>query len=280
MEMSSLVRVALVCSLALGANGCFLPTPFTEPASPLIVGHYRQRDGAPAVGARVAVTDDARDATCSKARALVATDSAGAFRLPATTVRRRGVFLVPAFERFANAYWLCASAADSVLHMAYSGWVSLGERPAALDSLACLEWAWQDEARVTCWEPEDSRTVQMDGRWEDAGGAGFFRLIVVEITPDARKPGVFLQWVEPSTDGTSERVRETVALPLAPKPLEIEAATLRLTRAGATCVRVSSTGEAPHWWSAQQAREDAAFVLGAPGQMRRVRSCAREGAMH
>jgi hypothetical protein len=270
---SAMMRTAVVGGLAFGTGGC-LPIPNAEPSSPVVVGQYVHRDGTPAVGARVAITDHSMDATCSRARALAVTDSAGAFRLPATTARRAIYPLVPPIDHFQNAYWLCASAADSVLHMAYEGAVPIRTR-ARPDSIACLEWAWQGEARVTCRRAGDRATVQVGGRWEDAGATGFYRLIVVPMAWDARKPGVFLQWVERSGTGSPERVRETTALPLAPMLLAIDAAELRLTREGPACVHVRSTGRARRFWSLGPASESLAVALGAPGQMRVVPSCVR-----
>lgn len=275
-----MVRTALLCSLVLATSGCFIPVPFNEPGSPLVVGQYRQRDGTPAAGTRAAVTHDPYDAaTCNGARVLAVTDSAGTFRLPATTVRRRGLLLIPPIERFWNSYGLCLSTADSLLRLAAVGAVSLGGRDRAkTDSLACLEWVWQDEAHVTCWTGGDSTQLPEGGSWANAGGAGFYRLIVVQVGQHVRHAGVFLQWVERPAAGPPERVRETLALPLAPRPMQIDSTALRFTSGGRPCVYVHSTGRPRHWWSWGPVRHRVAFVLGPPGNMRPVPNCTSDRA--
>ena len=273
-----MVRGLLLCSLVLATSGCFIPVPFNEPGSPVVVGQYRQRDGTPAAGARLAVTHDPHDpATCTDARVLAVTDSAGTFRLPATTVRRRGLLLIPPIERFWNSYGLCLSTADSALHLGATGAVMLGGSDhAKTDSLACLEWVWQDDAQIACWTAGDSTRPSEGGSWTDAGTTGFYRLIVVHVGRNVRHAGVFLQWVERPATGPPERVRETVALPLAPRPLQIDSTALRFTNGGPACVYVHSTGWPRHWWSWGPVRERVAFILGPPGDMRPVPNCASD----
>lgn len=256
---------------ALSVSGCWLPVSFTERASPVVIGTYSQRDGTPAAGARVAVTSHSGDATCSRASERGTTDSAGVFRLRATTARRRGLWIVPAIERFGNAYWLCAGATDTSLQRAYGG-VVLFAVATPTDSITCLEWSWQGRTRVTCSGPHETRALQTGGSWTEAGASGFYRLIVVEATWDAREPGVFLQWVQRSDTSSLETVRETVALPLVAGLIEIEEVWFWLPRGRPVCVTVDSRGTPTRWWK-DQARERVAFELGPPGQMRRVTTC-------
>src|SRR5688500_1451974 len=112
---------AMLALIALGAAGCILPVSYTHPASPAVIGWYRRSDGTPAAGARVVVTTDGDGRACRRPLGVGITDSAGVFQLAPAMVQRRGVWLVPAFERFTNDYWICVSSADSVLFMAYRG---------------------------------------------------------------------------------------------------------------------------------------------------------------
>jgi hypothetical protein len=267
------VRSACVSAVvALGASGCFLPIPFTERASPVVIGRYWHPDGMPSAHARVAVTSHHDDATCARALERATTDSMGVFRLRATTVRRRGLWIVPAIERFGNAYWLCAGDADTPLQMAYAGSVSFVVPSTVPDSITCLEWGWEGRRRVTCSGPNEARALQTGGSW-NGGAEGFYRLIVIEAAWDAREPGVFLQWVQRSDPSAGETVRETVALPLVAGLLEIEEVWFWLPRGRPPCVSVDSRGKPPRFLSWGPGRERVAFELGPPGQMRRVTSC-------
>jgi hypothetical protein len=42
------------------------------------------------------------------------------FGLQATRVRRRGILLIPAFDRAGNSFWVCGGT-DTLLHVAYHG---------------------------------------------------------------------------------------------------------------------------------------------------------------
>lgn len=270
------LRFVLACLLA-GVAGCFLPVPFTEPASPPLVGQYVSSRGMPAVGARVALASNYKDPTCARATERRTTDSAGRFLFEATTIRRRGILLFPPFERFSNSYWICAGADDSTLRQVYQGSVPLGGaiKP---DSLNCREWLWEGVTRATCSGSHDPRAFQEGGIWADSIGTGFFRLIV-DGGPrpayyDERQPGVFLQWVEAASTGREEIVRHIVELPLAPKLLELDDARLWTGSQRPACVSVESSGSPPRWWSWSNARSRVALLLGTPGQMTPVGHCA------
>jgi hypothetical protein len=271
-----IILSAALTTVTLAIAGCILPVSYSEPGSPEVVGQLRRSDGTPAAGARIVVTADGDDAACGRPLGVGTTDADGVFRLAPTRVQRRGIWLVPAIEHFANTYWICVGVVDSLLHMAYRGATSLRGNPAsATDSLTCLEWAWQDSARVTCAGPMEKRSIQTGGRWTDGTRSGVYRLIVVEPQWRVRDAGVFVQWVEQPAAGSPEIVRQIVAIPLIAKPLGIDEARLWPDRAGrAACVSVESTGEATSFWTWDTPRERAAFVLGAPGETRPVAHCA------
>ena len=111
--------------LTLALTGCVLPLNVTESGSPALVGIIRRDDGTPAIGARVAITNDQGRRSCAHTSARTFTDSAGVFRFPPTTRVQRWVMIVPAFERFFNWYGVCAGPTDSVLELAYNGYVRL-----------------------------------------------------------------------------------------------------------------------------------------------------------
>ena len=266
--------IAGSCFLALSIGACYLPGKFTEPASPPIVGEFRRANGVPGPGARVAVSSDYRDATCTKASEHATTDSSGEFRLGSTTITRHGAWLVPAIEHFANGYTLCVGTVDTSLRMAYSGTLLLnGHERERSDSLKCLEWIWEDNSRITCAGPRRA-ALQSGGRWTQGSAVGFYRLIIAGDGLDARKAGVFLQWVQQSDRGPPEIVRATIELPLAPHLLELKEARLSMYQDRASCVSVRSTGKPLHFFSWDMNRVNIALELGPPGETRRVSGCS------
>jgi hypothetical protein len=65
-----------------------------------------------------------------------------------------------------------------------------------------------------------------------------------------------------------------VELPLAPKRIDIQEATLARRPDGSSCVRVRSSGKPAHWYTLfWDVRVDASFELGPPGIMRPVEPC-------
>ena len=239
----------------------------------MVIGRYWQQDGSAAIGARVAVTSDHDDATCARALGRSTTDSMGVFRLRPTTVRQRGIWLIPAIERFGRPYWLCAGPADTALQMAYGGGLSFVEPATGPDSVTCLDWSWEGRTRVTCSGPGEERAIQTGGSWSDDRGRGFYRLIVIDETWDVREAGVFLQWVQQSETGSRETVRETVAFPLPARLIEIEDAWFWLPYWRHPCVSVDTRNRPRRLWSLGPPRERIAFELGPPGDMRRVATC-------
>ena len=268
------IAVALV---SVGPLGCVLPVKVESPASPRIIGWYRGSDDVPVSDARLLVSDDA---ACRKPLAIDTTGPSGVFELPATTVTRRGIWLVPAFERFHNTYWLCASATgDTALQLAYEGVMLFrAVPPVVVDSLVCLEWSWQDSARVTCAGPNQKSVIQTVGTWTEGGATGFHRLIVVEPVWQQRYGGLYLQWVERPAAGGKDVVRETAALHVSPRVMTVDEATLRPGVGGsAPCATIRLIRHETSVWTWSTQREDGAVALGPPGEMRRVGSCA-EGA--
>jgi hypothetical protein len=269
---ATLSRPILALAL-LGAAGCWLPIVLTEPGSPMVIGRYWQQDGSPAVAAGVAVTSRGDDATCARALDRGTTDSMGVFQLRPTTVRQRGIWLIPPIERFGRPYWLCAGPADSALQMAYGGGVALGAPDTEADSVTCLEWGWKGRTRVNCTGPGEEEAIQTASSWSGDGGRGFYRLIVIDKPMwDARESGVFLQWVQQSETGPRETVRETVAFPMSAKLPWIGEARFWLPGGRPPCVSVETSGPPRSLWSGPH-RERIAFELGPPGHMRRVATC-------
>ena len=269
------IRSALVVLALGGLTACVLPVHIVEPASQAITGRYLRSDGTPAVGARVAVTRDYKDATCARADARVMADSSGVFRLPKTFLVRRWIMVIPPFEHFGNVYWVCAGSEDAASHAAYRGYVTLFDRDTSTvmrDTLTCREWSWQGRTRVTCAGPKD-RAMQSGGSWSSGSDSGFYRLIVVEEGAADRSPDAFLQWVTRAEPGGREMVREMIEVPLAARVFAIEEATLRTSGPGSACVSVRSSGRPAHWYSWDGPHVRAALELGPPGVTRTVASC-------
>lgn len=267
-------HIAATWLLGIGVSACYLPVTFTEPASPPIGGEFRRANGLRGAAASVAVTGDNRDTTCTKASQRATTDSRGMFQLGSTIRVRRGVWLVPAIEQFFSLYTLCAGTAGAPLSMAYQGRLPLRRRePAPPDSLSCLEWIWQGKARVTCAGPNEA-ALQRGGVWTQGSAVGFYRLIIAGDGLDARKPGVLLQWVQQPDTGPPEIVRATIALPLAPRLLELKEARLSAYQERPSCVSVRSTGRPLHFFSWDMNRVNVALELGPPGETRGISSCS------
>lgn len=127
--------------------------------------------------------------------------------------------------------------------------------------------------RVVCTEPNDTLTVQGGGHWTDARGRGFYRLIVARGWPTMKNSGAYLQWVQRNDSGPPELVRETLALPLAPRLVNIERASLEISPSGVACVAVESSGRPAHWYSWGPVMLNDARELGAPGQTQPVKAC-------
>ena len=129
---------------------------------------------------------------------------------------------------------------------------------------------------MTCGGPNERRSIQIAGRWTDGSATGHYRLIVVEPGWDARDAGVFLQWVEGSPQsGTPEIVRETWAVPFPRKVRQLEEAELWPDTGGRPpCVAIHAILEEASVWTWKTPRERGAFVLGPPGEVRRVAHCA------
>lgn len=271
---SHVPRAATASLLALVLAGCVLPLNVHEVGSPVLVGVVRRDDGAPAIGVRVAITNDYGRASCAHTSARTFTDSAGVFRFAPTTYVQRWVMLVPAVERFFNWYGVCAGSADSLLELAYDGYVRLhyGGEGAAVDTLNCLQWSWHGRPRATCTGPGAEDRVQRGGGWSDARGSGYYRLIAVSHGSPSAESGVYVQWVEQSRASPSESVRETIAISLTPDILSSLEAKLFAESSGAACIDVRSVRMPRHWYNLED-EVHVARELRAPGESRPVVSC-------
>ncbi|HJU69925.1 MAG TPA: hypothetical protein VJ650_16925 [Gemmatimonadaceae bacterium] len=209
-----------VLPFVIGIPGCFLPLPFNENGSPPISGIVQRSDSRPDVGRRLAISSTYDDSTCSEARASATTDSAGRFALPHTLVRRRGILLIPPFERFWNSFTLCsATSTDTLMRRIYEGRVGLGV-DAPLQTISCYEWMWQGEARMTCSARDEAKVVE-GGRWVAGDRRGRYRLVLTEELARARgfdrpvpRPHAYVLWIEETEAGLPLGARETVRLPI------------------------------------------------------------------
>jgi hypothetical protein len=259
--------------LALAVTGCVLPLNIPEAGSPVLVGIVHREDGTPAIGARIAITNEPGRSSCAHTSARTFTDATGVFRFEPTTFVQRWVVVVPPIEKFFNWYGVCAGTSDSGLELTYHGRVRIhyGGEGSKVDTLNCLQWTWQGRHRATCTGPGAENTIQRGGGWSDAHGSGFYRMIAVSHGSASAESGVYVQWVQYGNTGLSETVRETIAISLTPDMLSGLEAKL-FAELGAVCVDVRSVRWPPHWYSlvdeVHEARE-----LGAPGESHRVVSC-------
>ena len=259
--------------LILALGSCALPLNISEPGSPSLVGIVKRSDGMPAVAVRVAITNDYSNPSCGHTNARASSDSSGIFRFAPTTYVQHWVFFFPAFERFSIYYAVCTGEADSILARAYEGSVSLrSPQSPASDTLRCLEWSWQERARVTCNGPGAEDRIQSLGAWSDADGAGFHRLIVVRDEFDDARVGVYVQWVQRTDSRPPLLVRQTIALPLPARLLGLGDVKMSALST-APCVELHGTLRAAHWYSWAPTDLHDAWMLGAPGQMRAVTAC-------
>lgn len=130
----------------LAMSGCYLPIPYLEATSPALVGDYRRSDGTPAAGRPIAVSTAVGDAACSQGLARSVTDSMGRFALRASQTRHRGMWVIPAIEKFGLQYHLCVGVGGNLLRSSFDGIWSLNPK-APPDTLACIEG---QRAQVQC----------------------------------------------------------------------------------------------------------------------------------
>jgi len=274
--LTSALFTVIAAASPVVTGGCYLPVHFVEPASPMLSGTYLGGDGMPIAGVRVAITSHSYDDPhCRQATVHATTDSAGRFYIRSTTVERKGIFLVPAIEKFFNVFALCTGAADSSLRIAYIGRVPLRVEQIPPDTLSCLQWMWEGRARSVC-SGQSETPLQMGGFWSDSTGTGYYRLINEGPGWDGREPGVFLQWVQRGPYDSAQIVRQTIDFPLVRKLLSVSA-TLVSSPSGAECVHVRSSGRPLHWYSWNQSTIDISLELGPPGVRRTVARCDQSG---
>jgi hypothetical protein len=272
-RIATVVRLlAFVLVAQLLTAACYLPVHYTEPGSPMLTGTLLDSDGHPVAGARVAITPHTYDDKhCRRATVYATTDSAGRFGFQSTTVERKGIWLVPAIERFFSSYAICTGANDSTLHIAYLGRVQLQPERIPPDTVSCLQWIWDGRTRSVCSGSAET-PVQTGGHWSDSTGSGYYRLIDSGPGWEGRESGVFLQWVQVDRPSGAETVRRTMTFPLAPKLLSVSAR-LVSPQDEASCVRVRSSGRPLHWYSAGPRKVDVSLELGPPGVTRDVPGC-------
>jgi hypothetical protein len=267
-----LTAAIAVCFLTLCTAACPLPIAHTEALSAPVAGVLRRSDGTPIPGARVAVSTDYDDSVCAHAALETTTDSAGTFRLSGTEKRYRVMWVVPNLDRVAPGYRLCISL-DEGLQTAYFGRGSLSA-PAPLDSLTCLEWAWNDRTRVTCSAfARAEQTLASGGRWTEGEITGWYQLILTEAptrVPGRRvpvqRPRAYVQWVERGPNDLRATVTRMVELPIDPKVTGLWEIEL-LQRYGRW--HASLRGTKPKFMR-DFASAQLMFELGAPGQIRSV----------
>ncbi len=139
-------RTVPAAALALVVAGC-LPIRWREPLSPAVAGVVRDESGDPAAGVRVGVATHYGGSTCERPAVEATTDSAGAFRLPATERRHRYVVLLP-FDPAFHPYGFCAGDADS-LHLVYHGdrtWWGKQQ-----ESVVCIREELPEGPRFRCY---------------------------------------------------------------------------------------------------------------------------------
>lgn len=120
-----------VAALVLGA--C-LPVPHTVTRSPAVTGVYRHGDGTPVAGARMALSTEPNDRTCTEASLWTVTDAAGQFEFPPARQRLPFVVLLP-FDAY-YCYNVCGGGApsDPLHHRCFGRYLPKS------DSIACRLW--------------------------------------------------------------------------------------------------------------------------------------------
>ena len=206
--------------------GCPVPIAYTETISPPVMGSYYRSDGTPASGAPIALSPGWNDPWCTRAALRTTADSTGAFHIPATQKRYRVFWVVPNLDRAAPSYNLCITAADT-LRPAYHGYGSWS-RHAPADSITCLEWSWQDRARILCSSRRE-QSIVTGGYWRDGSATGWYRLLLtVEPTRVKRHrtlvqlPRLYVQWIESTKERIPFRVRTTAEVQLSPDIISLQ----------------------------------------------------------
>jgi hypothetical protein len=271
-HVPGLPSAVALCFLTLGTAACPLPIAHTEVLSAPVVGVLSRSDGTRISGARVAVSTDYDDSVCAHAALETTTDSAGTFRLPATQKRYRVSWVVPNLDRFPPGYRLCV-ATDEGLQTGYFGSGSL-RAPAPLDSLTCLEWAWNDSTRVTCsCFARAEQTLAFGGSWTHGETTGWYQLILTEAPTripghrfPVQRPRAYVQWVGRGSNDPRATVVKIGELPIDPKVTALWEIVL-LQRYGKWYA--SLHGTKPKFMR-DFASTQLTFELGAPGQIRSV----------
>lgn len=149
----------------------------------------------------------------------------------------------------------------------YKGQVGLGvESPS--QTVACYEWVWQGQERVTCSTRDESKVVE-GGRWSLDGRRGRYRIVLTEEPGPDRglpRPHAYVLWIEETEAGASLGARETVRLPIDDNVTGLSRADL-LERGGRFYASFPGYRKSrfDHYSEAEWR-----FELGPPGQVRKV----------
>lgn len=266
LRRSFVAALPILATLLAATTGC-IPVHQVEPASPNIYGTFVDDSARPVAGAEVAIAGGAWDHPCSNSSYHGTTDSAGIFRLHATTLVRRWDLLFPAMERWGNGYGLCVPLVAGGLPttVAYAGVAYFSRQfRTHVDTLSCLRFTADGRPHVLCRSTEDA-PMQSGGHWADGVSEGTFRLI---IDPSHDSPGVYLEWLD--RHGVARSTR-SFDFPPGKHPT-IVIATLFPNAMRAPCLHVR-TENLPHWYDWSRAALDSTFELGPPGVMHPVRAC-------
>ena len=260
----------LALALTPCITACPAPIARTEVRAAAVVGRFVREDGTPVHGAAVAVSAVGGDSACARTGARAVTDATGGFALSTLERRQyRVTWIVPGLDLARPRYVVClAPTGDTLPRRAYSGYA--WSRDAALrDTIACVEWTWQDRPRVTC-AGEAEPAIATGGRWTSGDAAGFYRVLLAKEAmrvPGYRVPmpriHAYVQWVEAGAAGRPATVWATAAVPADPR-VDVQWGPALIERDGAWHLRLDGTRKR---FLNDFSRTSLAFALGPPGEV-------------
>jgi hypothetical protein len=256
----------VACVFAPGVVACVpLPIPHNEQVTPFAAGDVRRSDGAPVVGAPVALTRSPRDTLCMKAAIRRSTDSVGHFAFPATE-KHKHILWFTMMESFGStSYWLRAGTIDSAGDTVYRTRTYIPGHVWG-DSLACITWVWRDGERITCDNVGGARRIVTGGEWTDGNTSGPYRVILAEEgawgTWNFRG---FVQWLEQSSRRNEVKVRAMTELPVGPE-LQAPFEGAQFAYNGGHWYVMCPSTKRTKWNRTRWLK----FELGPPGQVRQV----------
>lgn len=207
-------RCTLVVVATLVAGCIPLPITHMSPVSAASVGTVVDETGAPVTQLRVAPADDARPSSCGWSVAASITDASGRFALPSYAVKRK-IFWLTMIESFGMSWYsLCAQPAAPADSTAAPLITDIRGNFRG-DSIACLEWRWQEHPELTCTTQYGPQRVVTGGEWSDGHVNGIYRVIIAALGPGKFPDDqAYLQWLELTADGKIARVRAVIELPV------------------------------------------------------------------